>query len=161
MTAASSAPDPVAELVARAAITNLLGRYCIAFDDQDWDTLATLWAEDCAFLVDGTGPVGRGAVLDFLTTCLPAGYRSKHMISPPVIDLAPDLQSARVRTDVVWFTQAFEPGIVARYDDQVVCIDGRWYLGHRNELPVPHQPGKPPMSDAALNLSASTMAEFE
>ena len=57
------AVTPLDRLLALRAITDLLGRYCIAFDDQDWDTLATLWAEDCAFLVDGTGPVGRQAVL--------------------------------------------------------------------------------------------------
>jgi hypothetical protein len=149
--------DALARLEARAEITELLGRYCIAFDDQDWDTLAALWADDCSFLVDGVGPWGHDEVIGFLRGCLPAGYRSRHMISPPVIDLAADLLSARVRTDVVWLSQAFAVEIVARYDDQVVCRGGRWLLAHRNELPIAFAPGRPPMSDAALNLSSSTM----
>jgi uncharacterized protein (TIGR02246 family) len=149
--------EALERLVARSEITDLLGRYCIAFDDQDWDTLATLWSDDAQFLVDGIGPVGHAAVIEFLSTCLPAGYRSKHMISPPVVDFAADLQSARVRTDVIWLTQEFKIQIVARYDDQVVKRDGRWLLQHRNERPVPFQPGPPPMSDQALGLSTPTM----
>jgi hypothetical protein len=149
--------DVVARMVARTEIAELLGRYCIAFDDQDWETLDSLWADDCSFLVDGVGPSGHAAVIEFLRGCLPAGYRSRHMISPPVIDLAPDLLSARVRTDVVWLSQAFAVEIVARYDDHVVFEGGRWLLSHRNELPIKFRPGKPPMSDQALSLSSETM----
>jgi uncharacterized protein (TIGR02246 family) len=149
--------DALARLAAKVDIAELIGRYCIAFDDQDWDTLATLWADDCSFLVDGAGPRGHREVVEFLRGCLPAGYRSRHMISPPVIDLAPDMLSARVRTDVVWLSQAFAVEIVARYDDQVVRSGERWLLAHRNELPIPFAPGRPAMSDAALSLSASTM----
>jgi hypothetical protein len=145
-------------LLARAEITDLLGRYCIAFDDQDWDALGELWADGCEFLVDGVGPSGRDEVLTFLRGCLPAGYRSKHMISPPVIDLADDLQSARVRTDVIWLSQEFRIEIVARYDDEVVCRDGRWQLHRRNERPIPFAAGRPPMSDTARDLSGPTMA---
>lgn len=149
----------ITELQARLDITDLLSRYCVAFDDQDWDVLSELWTDDASFLVDGEGPTGHAAVMQFLRTCLPEGYRGKHMISPPVIDLADDLGSARVRTDVIWLTQAFEVVIAARYDDQVVFDSGRWRLRHRNERPVPFADGPPLMSDQATSLSRATMRD--
>jgi hypothetical protein len=35
--------------------------------------------------------------------------------------------------------------------------DGRWLIRRREEIPVPYRPGPPPMSQAALDLSAPTM----
>jgi hypothetical protein len=99
--------EPVDRLLAYTEIGQLLGRYCLMFDDQDWDALAGIWTDDAAFLVDGVGFEGRDAVLEFLRTCLPPGYQSKHLISPPVIDLAEDGMSATARTDVVWIAQNF------------------------------------------------------
>ena len=99
--------DPIERLLAVRAIEDVIGRYCILFDDQDWDGLEALWTEDAAFVVDGDGFEGRATVLEFLRTCLPPDYRSKHLISPPVIDLADDGRSARARTDVAWIAQNF------------------------------------------------------
>jgi uncharacterized protein (TIGR02246 family) len=149
--------EPIDRLVAVRAIEDVIGRYCILFDDQEWDALAELWTADAAFVVDGSAFEGRDVVLEFLRTCLPAGYQSKHMISPPVVDLAHDGLSARARTDVVWIAQNFEVAIVARYNDDLVLDGDRWRIRRRSESPMPYAPGPPPMSDAARSVSTPTM----
>jgi uncharacterized protein (TIGR02246 family) len=149
--------DAVDRLLALEEIRALVQRYAIAFDDHDWETLATLWTEDAAFVADGTPFEGRDVLLGFLTTCLPDDYHGKHLCSPPLIDLAEDGLSARARTDVVWIPQNFENTIVARYDDTLVKRDGRWLIRRRVELPVRYRPGPPPQSETALAVSSATM----
>ena len=150
--------DPIERLLAVRATEDVIGRYCILFDDQDWDGLEALWTEDAAFVVDGDGFEGRATVLEFLRTCLPPDYRSKHLISPPVIDLADDGRSARARTDVAWIAQNFEVAIVARYDDALSRgDDGVWRIRRRDEFAVPFEPGPPPMSGDAVRVSGATM----
>ncbi len=80
--------DPLERLLALREIDDLIGRYCMLFDDQKWDAFAELWTDDAAFVVDGVAFEGRDVMLEFLRTCLPEGYQSKHMISPPIVELA-------------------------------------------------------------------------
>jgi hypothetical protein len=100
---------------------------------------------------------GRDVLMRFLRTCLPAGYQSKHVISPPVVDLADDGLTATAKTDVVWIAQNFENAIVARYEDELVSDGERWRIRRRVEVPLQYQPGPPPMSDDALRASSATM----
>ena len=149
--------DPLDRLLALREIDDLIGRYCMLFDDQDWDAFADLWTDDAAFVVDGVAFEGRDVMLEFLRTCLPDGYQSKHMISPPIVELAADGTTASARTDVVWIAQNFEIAIVARYDDDLVRGADGWRIRRRSETPVRHEPGSPPMSDDALRVSSPTM----
>ena len=149
--------DPLDRLLALREIDELIGRYCMLFDDQQWDAFAELWTEDAAFVVDGIAFEGRDVMLEFLTTCLPAGYQSKHMISPPIVELAADGMTATAKTDVVWIAQNFENAIVARYDDELVRGPHGWLIRRRSETALRHQPGPPPMSDDALRVSSATM----
>ncbi|HEY7628612.1 MAG TPA: nuclear transport factor 2 family protein [Ilumatobacteraceae bacterium] len=148
---------PVERLVEVTAISDLIGRYCMLFDDQDWAGLAEIWTEDAAFVVEETAFEPRDALLAFLSTCLPPGYQSKHMISPPVIDLSPDGLRARASTDVVWIAGNFENTIVARYNDELVRTESGWRIRRRVEIPMQYTPGPPPMSDSATGVSAPTM----
>ena len=148
--------DAVEQLLAAREIEDLISRYCIAFDDQDWETFADLWAEDAAFVVGDTAFEGRETMLEFLTTCLPEGYASKHMISRPLVELESDTR-ARARTDVVWIAANFENTIVARYVDTFVKLDGRWLFQRREEEPMPFRDEPPPMSDTAVAVSSPTM----
>jgi uncharacterized protein (TIGR02246 family) len=144
-------------LVAIEEIRALIARYAIYFDDKDWDAFSQLWTEDAAFVANGQAFEGREVMLEFLTTCLPDDYSGKHMNSPPLIEVAPDGESATAQTDVVWVAQNFDNQIVARYHDTLVRSEGRWLLRRREEEVVPFTPGTPPMSDAALSVSATTM----
>ena len=148
--------DALERLLATKEIEDLISRYCISFDDQDWETFAGLWTEDAAFVVGDMAFEGRATMLDFLTTCLPEGYVSKHMISRPLVELETDTR-ARARTDVVWIAANFENTIVGRYVDTIVKQDGRWLFQRREEEPVPYRDEPPPMSDTAVQVSSPTM----
>ncbi len=148
--------DALERLIAIQEIRDQIARYAIFFDDKNWEGFAELWADDAAFVGPGMSFEGKPAVLDFLTTCLPADYNGKHMNAPPLVEmLAPD--RARARTDVVWITMDFENRIVARYDDIFRLVDGRWLFERRSEVVVPFREGEPPMSDTAMDLSSPTM----
>jgi uncharacterized protein (TIGR02246 family) len=151
----------VERLAAIEEIRSLIASYAIAFDDKDWETFGSLWTDDAAFAVEGQAFEGKRALLEFLTTCLPDDYSGKHMNSPPLIEVAPDGESATARTDVVWVAQNFENQIVARYQDTLVRDGGRWLFRRREEVVVPFTPGPPPMSDAALSVSSTTMRQEE
>jgi hypothetical protein len=116
--------DALERLLAIKEIEDVITRYCFTFDDQDWDAFAKLWTEDAAFVAAGVAFEGRETMLDFLTTCLPDDYTSKHMCSRSLIELDPDGTTARAKTDVVWIAANFENTIVARYDDTLVLQDG-------------------------------------
>jgi hypothetical protein len=149
--------DALARLVAIQEISDLIGRYCMLFDDEDWAGLDELWTDDAAFVVEDQAFEGRTVLMDFLSHCLPRGYRTKHMISRPVVELGTDGTTARARTDVVWIAANFENTILGRYEDELVH-DGRgWRFKRRVEHPVQFVPGPPPMSDAANGVSGATM----
>jgi uncharacterized protein (TIGR02246 family) len=148
--------DALERLVATKEIEDLISRYCISFDDQDWETFAGLWTEDAAFVVGDMAFEGRDTMLEFLTTCLPEGYVSKHMISRPLVEIQSDT-TARARTDVVWIAANFENTIVGRYVDTIVKENGRWLFQRREEEPVPYRDEPPPMSDSAVAASSPTM----
>src|SRR5262249_37400020 len=143
-------------LLAAREIEDLISRYCISFDDQDWETFGGLWTEDAAFVVGEMGFEGREPMLEFLSTCLPEGYVSKHMISRPLIEFESD-RKARASPDVVWIAANFENTIVGCYVDTIVKQDGRWLFQRREEEPVPYRDEPPPMSDAAVQVSSPTM----
>jgi hypothetical protein len=149
--------DPVQRLIANHEIGDVIGRYCMLFDDQDWHGLADLWTADASFEVEDKIFEPRDVLIEFLRACLPAGFQSKHMIAPPVIELADDGLSAKARTDVVWISGNFENTIVARYRDDLVNEHGRWCFRRRFEIPMRYAPGPPPMSETATSVSASTM----
>jgi SnoaL-like protein len=149
--------EPFDRLVAVREIGDLIGRYCMLFDDQDWEGLRNIWTEDAAFVVEEKAFEGRDALIDFLMNCLPKGYQSKHMISPPIIDVGDDGRTATARTDVVWIAGNFENTIVARYNDELVRDEHGWRFKRRVEVPMQFTPGPPPMSDAATGVSAPTM----
>lgn len=149
--------DPIERLIAVQEISDLIGRYCMLFDDENWTGLEALWTDDAGFVVEDVAFEGCGVLMDFLSHCLPPGYRSKHMISRPVVELASDGLTATAQTDVVWIAANFENTIVGRYEDDLVRGADGWRFARRVERPVPYMPGRPPMSDAATGASAPTM----
>jgi hypothetical protein len=153
--------DPIERLVAIHEISDLIGRYCMLFDDEDWAGLDALWTDDAAFVVEDQAFEGRAVLMDFLSHCLPPGYRTKHMISRPVVELGPDGTTATARTDVVWIAANFENTILGRYEDELVCDARGWRFSRRVERPVQYVPGPPPMSADATDVSGATMRVAE
>jgi uncharacterized protein (TIGR02246 family) len=149
--------DAIERLVATREIEDLITRYCFTFDEQDWDGFSALWTEDAAFVVGEMAFEGRVAMLDFLTTCLPVGYVSKHMCSRSLIEIDAEGTTAHASTDVVWIAANFENTIVGRYVDTIVKQDGQWLFKRREETPVPYRAGPPPMSETAVAVSSPTM----
>lgn len=153
------AVDALERLTAIHDISDLIGRYCMLFDEEDWVGLDQLWTDDASFAVDDQIFSGRQTLMAFLSTCLPAGYRTKHMISRPLVELGDDGTTAIARTDVVWIAANFENTIVGRYEDELALVGGAWRFRRRVEHPVQFIPGPPPMSDAATGVSGATMKE--
>jgi uncharacterized protein (TIGR02246 family) len=151
--------NDVERLVAIEEIRALIARYAIYFDDKDWDAFSRLWTEDAAFVANGQAFEGREVMLEFLTTCLPDDYSGKHMNSPSLIEVAADGETATARTDVIWVAQNFENQIVARYRDTLAREGGRWLFRRREEEVLSFRSGPPPMSDAALRVSSTTMRQ--
>ncbi len=149
--------DAVARLVAIHEISDLIGRYCMLFDDENWTGLDELWTDDAAFVVEDQSFQGRAVLMDFLSHCLPPGYKTKHMISPPVVLVGDEGTTARARTDVVWIAANFENTILGRYEDELVHDGSSWKFKRRVERPVQYIPGPPPMSAAATGVSGATM----
>jgi uncharacterized protein (TIGR02246 family) len=148
--------DGLEQLLAMQAIRDQILRYAIFLDDKNWDELAKLWTEDAVWAGPGMEFTGRDGVMEFLSGCLPDDYSGKHLNAPSLIELTgPD--SAHALTDVVWIAQDFEIQVAARYDDDVVRVDGTWLFVRRTEIVLPFRHGGPPMSDTALELSEGTM----
>ncbi|HEY3653775.1 MAG TPA: nuclear transport factor 2 family protein [Steroidobacteraceae bacterium] len=63
------------------AISDHLGRYCLATDGNDPDGWVALWAEDGVFIGIGAGPiVGHAALREVLRKEWDAGLRMRHLI---------------------------------------------------------------------------------
>jgi len=151
--------DDLERLVALQDIRDLVVTYAMAFDDHDWDRLGTVFTEDASWIGPGHEFAGKPAILEFMRTCLPDDYESKHMNPQTFVRFADDGQSAVADSDVVWIAQNFENQIVARYHDDVVKQDGRWLIKRREEQPLTFRAGPPPMSDTAMSVSAGTLKE--
>ena len=68
--------DALERLVAVQAIRDLVVTYAMAFDDRDWDRLATVWTEDAAWIAPGHAFEGRDAIMAFMWTRSPTATRA-------------------------------------------------------------------------------------
>ena len=151
--------EDLERLVALQEIRDLVVTYAMAFDDHDWDRLATVFTDDASWVGPGHEFAGKEAIIEFMRTCLPDDYESKHMNPQTFVRFAENGQSAVADSDVVWIAQNFENQIVARYHDDVVKQDGRWLIKRREEQPLTFRAGPPPMSDTAMAVSAGTLKD--
>jgi uncharacterized protein (TIGR02246 family) len=113
----------------RAAIGDLLARYCHSFDTGDTDGVAGLFTEDGVFDpgVAGFGPFeGREVIRDFVGT-MPAGVMH-HMTTDAAYDVDGD-----VATGVASFIVASKGALVTvgRYHDDLARVDGAWRIRRR------------------------------
>lgn len=133
----------------------------MAFDDQDWGAWEALWTEDTVFVAAGKELKGLATVKEFMMSCLPPGYVSKHLCGPSVIEIDEDGRHAHAITHVVWVAANFKPQIVARHVDTFEKRDGRWLIARREEHPVPFRDGPTPMSDISAALHDDIMPALD
>ena len=139
-------------------ISDLIGRYCMLFDDEDWVGLDELWTDDAAFAVEDQAFEGREVLMDFLSHCLPPGYRTKHMIARPLVELG-----ARRHDGHRPHRRRVDRRQLREHDPRPLQRPARQDR-HRLEdsvggsrRPVQYVPGPPPMSDSANGVSGTTM----
>jgi hypothetical protein len=78
------APGGVDEIVARAALAELLERYAWAVDRRDWDLLRSCFTDDSYadyHLDGGRGLIGPDAVVDFLSALFAPLTATQHFIT--------------------------------------------------------------------------------
>ena len=113
----------------RAAIRDLLARYCHTFDTGDADGVADLFTEDGVFDpgVPGFEPVeGREVIRGFVGT-VPAGM-VHHLTTDAAYDVDGD-----VATGIASFMAVAKGAFVTvgRYHDDLVRVDGAWRIRRR------------------------------
>lgn len=130
--------DPLEDLVARQAITDVIHAYCRGVDTLEADAVAGLFTDDC--VVDygpGLGAPTHGSVMlaQRLATGLPRFAATSHHVSNIEITLAADGSSATtVAYLLAWHRYPDnrpDAVLYARYHDRFVCRSGRWLIAER------------------------------
>ena len=150
--------DPLERLIAVQEISDLIGRYCMLFDDEDWAGLDQLWTDDAAFVVDDVAFEGREA-RDGLPEPLPPS-RLPHETHDLTTGGRPSAPTASPRRPApTWCgsrrTSRTRSSAATRTTSSAAS-DG-WRFSRRVERPVQYVPGPPPMSDTADGVSGATM----
>ena len=83
--------DPVERLLAYHEIGDVIGRYCMLFDDQDWDGLADLWTADASFEVEDKIFEQREVLLE-----MPMQYTPG---PPPMSETATSVSASTIHVD--------------------------------------------------------------
>jgi hypothetical protein len=118
------------------ALRQLAQRYSRAIDARDIDAVAALFDPDGRVDgVRGSSPVGE--YLDGMRNAPPTFTSSMHVLGDPLVDLEPGATTARTDTYAVVYQlgRVDDPDVDMvlgiRYLDEVVKVDGRWLIRHR------------------------------
>src|SRR4051812_37265092 len=120
------------------AITNVLGRYCIAFDHNDGDTLAAdVFAEDAVMI----NPEGRWEGSEEIRALGNKGDRShqRHISVPMVIEGDGDGAIATSYIiSVDHYGRQFGISAFGTFQDRLLRVDGKWRITFRDILRPHH-----------------------
>jgi|SRR6185437_3066921 len=151
----STLEQRLARLEAREQIEGVMAEYLYLVDRElDADRLAALFAEDAIWeprgnlAVDMTPTNGRDAIRALFAT-LPATMSfGAHFITNAVVEVAPDLRSARGRWHTLELLTKENPTVqilqLAWYDNDFVQRDGTWLIQHvrfEDSLSFPYTEG--------------------
>ena len=126
----TSLEQRIAALEDRAAISELLARFCLYADQRRWEDLVNLYTEDGVF--DVMGPVkGRAAILEAVGHLPGVWQHWFHFVSNEIVELDGDRARA-----VSYFNAPYSAGGVSsnafgRYDDELERVDGEWQFAAR------------------------------
>lgn len=120
----------------REAIRDLIASYGPLADAGAAAAIASLWAEDGSYGVGGMGAAaGRAAIAELIEGPTHQGLMAQgcaHLLGPVTIELEGDSATARGHSVVFRHTAAgFEAWRVAANRWDLVRIDGRWQVSHR------------------------------
>lgn len=129
----STIEDRLSYLEDRYEIQDLVARYFLATDDDDWATLSECFSRDAHFEATGfEGGAGRDGIIAFLKAARSGMGQTVHTINYAHVELKED---GNARGTV---TAHLELGIgettvfaAVRYIDEYVREDGRWRISSR------------------------------
>ena len=147
----SALANRITRLEDQLAIRELCGRYSVALDDHDFDTLGMLFAPQAVYgWVDSPAQaVGRDAVVDLLRRRVAPAGPSFHFNHDILIDWE-HTDSARVTGTVSGHAEVCPSGVqligAIRYRDHYVKVESRWMFAQRllsflYFVPVDEYPG--------------------
>jgi 3-phenylpropionate/cinnamic acid dioxygenase small subunit len=116
-------------------IRELLAQYCFLLDDYQLTEFAALFAEDGTWSSRNGEATGRAAIEQLLRELVPVpgpGTRRRHLTTNILITLHGDKAMVRSYFMVVRDSRGGPAIAVAgRYEDEVICHDGRWLFKSR------------------------------
>lgn len=117
---------------ARAAVEDLLARYCMAVDDGRFDDFERLFDPDGAMHVMGSTHIGASAVRAFMEQAQPPEARGRHATSSKVLELDVSAGTGSGWVDYVFFDSTGTATNIGRYHDRYRRGgDGRWRFSLR------------------------------
>lgn len=135
-----NADTALGQLVSRYAITDVLHRYARLIDEQNFDAVADLFADDCRaeYGVRADDTLNSPAeVVNWIRTQLHGVCATSHHISNVEVEFIDAEHAATVSYLYAWHqpdgTES-RPTVLGRYVDRLKCEDGRWRIAHRQVL---------------------------
>jgi hypothetical protein len=123
--------DPLEELVAKQAITEVLHRYCHALDRNDRSAAGTVWhpggTAQYEGIFEGTGE----GFLDWVFDVHATFERTSHQVTNVLIALDGDRATSETYVTVCLRATATDIVDRGRYVDAWSCRDGRWAIDER------------------------------
>lgn len=128
---------------AAIAIPNLLYRYADHIDAGDFLGAARLFRHG-ALISQGERIEGQEAIAamwrGWVRLYADGTPRTRHLITNPIIELAPDGETAQCRSQwtVLQATEGFplQPIATGRYHDRFARIEGEWHFTERRYAPI-------------------------
>jgi hypothetical protein len=142
MTDSEELTTRVRRLEDRAELWELVCRYAVAVDDEDYGTLETLFAPDAEFVgLSGDTTSGRDAVIDYLRER--ASTAHKQRVHTPTSQVLESLGEDRAEALVNCYAALFghdgsETFFAFRYRDEYQRAAGRWSFRRRHVHDVKH-----------------------
>ena len=120
-------------------IRQLIARYCLHFDAHEATEWASLFTPDGVFELGPVRAEGTDALEKFAASAS-TDTVVRHIATNVVIDVTGD--EARSESYLIILRPAAESPIsmVARYEDRLRRIDGRWRFSERRVIPDPKPP---------------------
>jgi len=126
----TSLEQRIAALEDRAAISELLARFCLYADQRRWEELVELYTEDGVF--DVMGPVtGRAAILEAVSHLPEVWGHWYHFVSNEIVELDGDRARATSSFNAPYSMGGVSNNAFGRYDDELERVDGEWKFAAR------------------------------